>query len=242
MQNRRRNMRRNIFTSLALTGVLAATMLPTTFARADDTVDQPAANADKSIPAGMMVKKPASEPSAETEAVHNELRALRDRLLAAVNKNDIDAVVALLHPNIVYTAQDAVVSRGRDGVKAYLDKMLKGPQRVVESFKTNTDVSELTTLYADNNVGVAFGTTSDEFKLTSGVELKLESKWTATLVKENGQWLIAAFHISGNLFENPLMEMQAKKAKIFGAGGLFLGALLMMILIRIRNRPATNNA
>ena len=88
-----------------------------------------------------------------------------------------------------------------------------------------------------DRVGVAFGSTKDAFKLTNGMELALSSKWTATVVKENGQWLVSAFHISGNLFDNPLLEMQQKKAKLFGYGGLFLGALVMMIVIRLRNKP-----
>lgn len=181
-----------------------------------------------------------AEKASGQEAVHNELRALRDKLIAAVNKNDTDAVVALMHPNIVYTAQDTIVCRGREQVKAYFDKMMKGPDRIVDSFKTNAEVAELTILYGDNNVGVSFGSTKDEFKLTSGMSLTLDSKWTATLVKHNDEWRVAAFHISSNLFDNPLIEMQQKKAKIFGAGGLFIGALAMMIVIRLRRRTAAS--
>ena len=63
-------------------------------------------------------------PPLKDEAVHNELRALRDGLIDAMNKGDIDRELAYMHPNVVVTWHNAEVSRGRDGVRAYLTRML----------------------------------------------------------------------------------------------------------------------
>src|SRR5262249_20578000 len=57
----------------------------------------------------------ASSPAAE--AVHNELRALRDRAVAAVNKRDPDALMKELDPGIVFTAMNNEVVRGIDQAK-----------------------------------------------------------------------------------------------------------------------------
>src|SRR6202163_4486161 len=85
-------------------------------------------------------------PPAKDEAVHNELRALRDGLIDAMNKGDIERELAYMHPNVVVTWHNAEVSRGRDGVRAYLTRMLSGPNRVVSRYSATVDVDELTVL------------------------------------------------------------------------------------------------
>lgn len=162
----------------------------------------------------------------ENKATHDELRAMRDGLLAAVNKNDVDGIVGYMHPNVVVTWQNGEVSRGRDGMRAYYNKLMNGPNRIVQSFTTKVNVDELTILYGENT-GVSFGSSDDHFKLTSGLDLGLQDRWTATVVREQGKWLITSFHISANVFENQLLT-DAKKlftgiALAAGVVGLVLG-------------------
>ncbi|HKR66818.1 MAG TPA: nuclear transport factor 2 family protein, partial [Thermoanaerobaculia bacterium] len=73
----------------------------------------------------------AQEPDA---AVHNALRALKARLVDAINRNDIDAILAELHPNVVVTWQNAEVSHGRDQVRAYLERTTRGPNPIVNRY------------------------------------------------------------------------------------------------------------
>jgi uncharacterized protein (TIGR02246 family) len=168
-------------------------------------------------------------PSAKDEAVHNELRALRDGLVDAMNKGDIERQLTYLHPNIVVTALNGEVSRGRDGVRAYFLKMTTGPNRVVESFRCEVTVDELTILYGADT-GIAFGSALQSYKLTDGLKLDAKTRWTATLVREHDHWLVASLHASANLFDNPLLTM-AKRATYWAGGialvvGLIIGSLL----------------
>lgn len=48
----------------------------------------------------------------ENKATHDELRGLRDRLLAALNKGDLEAMVSQLATNCVVTWQNGEISRG----------------------------------------------------------------------------------------------------------------------------------
>jgi len=165
----------------------------------------------------------------ENKATHDELRAMRDGLLAAVNKNDVEGIVGYMETNVVVTWQNAEVSRGREGVRAYYDGLMAGPNRLIQSFSTTVNVDELTILYGDST-GIAFGSSDDHFKLTSGLDLSLKDRWTATVVKEQGRWLIASFHISANVFNNQLLS-GAKKllywaAPACGIIGLFVGLLI----------------
>ena len=43
-----------------------------------------------------------------------------------------------------------------------------------------------------------------------GMEFDLENRWTATLVKDDGQWKIAAYHVSSNIADNPILTLAKK--------------------------------
>ena len=165
----------------------------------------------------------------ENKATHDELRALRDRLLTAVNKGDLEAIVSQLTTNCVVTWQNAEVSRGRDGFRSYYNRMMTAPGHIVESFTTSATVDELTILYGDD-AGIAFGSAEDHYKLKGGLDLTLKDRWSATLVKENGQWLIASVHTSSNVFDNPLLTTAKGSAvtvsAIAAGAGLILGWLM----------------
>lgn len=162
----------------------------------------------------------------ENKPTHDELRALRDRLLIAVNKSDIEAMTACLTTNAIVTWQNGDVSHGRDGFHAYYDRMMTAPGHIVEGFTTAVDVDELTTLYGDST-GVALGSAEDHFKLEGGLDIQLHDRWTATVVKQEGHWLIASVHVSANVFDNPLLTA-AKRTLLWaipvtGIIGLLIG-------------------
>jgi ketosteroid isomerase-like protein len=145
------------------------------------------------------------------EATHNELRALRDGLLEAVNKGDIERQLTYLHTNVVITWHNAEVSRGRDGVLAYYKRLTSGAQKMVEKFAAEINVDELTILYGADT-GISFGSSVEHFTLAKGKKLDLQGRWTATLVKEDGKWLIASLHVSSNLFDNAVFDIVKKTA------------------------------
>jgi len=54
--------------------------------------------------------------------------------------------------------------------------------------------------------------------MTNGRTLDYPGRWSATLVREGNQWLIANLHVSTNIFENPLLEITKKV--FFTAGAI----------------------
>jgi len=168
-------------------------------------------------------------PPAKDEAVHNELRALRDGLVDAINKGDIERQLTYLHPNVVVTALNGEVSRGRDGVRAYFLKMTAGPKRVVDSFHCEVMVDELTILYGAET-GIAFGSAVQDYKLTDGLNLDVKTRWTATLVKEHDRWLVASLHASASLFDNPLLAMAKRTAYWAGGISLVVGLIVGLVI------------
>ncbi|EEF61882.1 YybH family protein [Pedosphaera parvula] len=167
------------------------------------------------------------------DPAHAELRLLRDGLLAAINKGDLDGVLTYLHTNVVITWQNAEVSRGHAGVRAYYERVMTGPNKIVESFKCNVKVDELTRLYG-TNTGICFGSSDEHYKLTSGMAMDLKGRWTATLIRENGRWLVASLHASTNLFDNPVLNMARKSIYLSGGICLVIGVLVGWLVGRKR--------
>jgi ketosteroid isomerase-like protein len=176
---------------------------------------------------------PAEHPA------HKELRALKDELAAAFSKRDLDALLKHLHKDAVVTWQNAVVSRGHKGVRDYYEKMLIGDKSIVIDVKSAPEVAELSVLHGGENplTAVAYGTLNDQYKLRDGMEVKLDSVWSAALVKEDGRWLIADFHASTNTFDNAVMNIAVKKTMTMaGGGGAVVGLLLGIVLMFVFRR------
>lgn len=185
-------------------------------------------------PAAPPVPAPA-DPAAEDAVLHDELRALKAAAVAAIDAKDFEALSAHLAPDVVVTWQDAQVSRGPDQVKAYIARMLEGSARIVKSFRTEVTVDALTVLYG-GDTGVSYGSSVDRLELATGTTLALQSRWTATLVKRDGRWLIASFHTSSSLFDNPLLRAAKKTAVWAGLGGVLLGGAAGFLIARTRRK------
>jgi uncharacterized protein (TIGR02246 family) len=198
--------------------VVAVLLGCTTAALAQDPAPPPAPVVADPVPA-------APSP----EAVHDELRKLRDDVLAAIERNDFDAIAPHLHPNVVFTPMNGEVCRGPQEIRAYFDKMLKGPDAIVKNVRFEIEVDRLTDLFGDT--GLAYGSSNDHYTLTNGMDFPVTTRWTCALVRENGRWLITAFHASANVFDNPILDRSKQAAKLqWGGIGLAAGALVGLLL------------
>ena len=173
----------------------------------------------------------------QEDPAHNELRALRDGLLDAIKKGDVERELTYLHPNVVVTWQNAEVSRGHDGVRAYLNRMLNGPSKIVSDYKFDVSVDELTILYG-GDTGISFGKSQEHIGLATGTNIDYPARWSATLVKEDGKWLVASLHASSNLFENPFLATTKRLMYIGCAVALVAGLLIGWLVGRRRKAAA----
>ena len=167
---------------------------------------------------------PPSPPSADT--LHNELRALRDRAVAAVNKRDADSLMQVLDPNITFTAMNNDVVHGLDQAKAYYQRMLVGPGRIVEEMSLTVVPDDLTGLYENGTVGISAGSSVAHFKLATGTEFDVPLRWTATLHRSNDKWSILSLHYSANMFDNPILDALKSSIKWIALGTGFISILV----------------
>jgi len=167
------------------------------------------------------------------DPAHEELRILRTNVVDAITQGDVERVLPHLHTNVVITWQNNEVCRGHAGVREFFHRMGKHAFR---AYKIPPTPDELTLLHG-GDTGVVFGSSVGEYKLF-GREYEFHNRWTATVVKENGRWQLAGYHVSLNALSNPLLN--AAKKSLFVAGGLgtAIGLVLGVVIGRsIRRSP-----
>lgn len=186
------------------------------------------------------------------ESIHEELRALRDGILDAWKRRDIDALLTHVDPDVVVTWQNGEVNRGPEAVRKFYKDMLEGEGSVLSNIESTLTVDELSVLHGADTA-VAFGSVHDDLSFKRSVasaafvgpgkKLALDSRWTATLVRKDGVWKLASYHVSANLFSNPVMELGAKAAsRVAGIGGFAIGAVLALLLGRVMWRRKKGTA
>ncbi|MGZ5433052.1 MAG: SgcJ/EcaC family oxidoreductase [Thermoanaerobaculia bacterium] len=182
-----------------------------------------------------MVPARAQEPDA---AVHDALRQLKATMEKALNERDLDTIVANVDPNVVFTTMNGDVCRGPGQIRAYFDKMLTAPGHIVKDVKVSFEVDALTTLYG-GDTGVALGSSKDHYELTNGDTFDIDGRWTCTMVRNGDRWVIAAFHYSANVFDNPVVDRYRKAMWMVGIAAAAVALIVGLLLGRLLKRKTT---
>jgi uncharacterized protein (TIGR02246 family) len=183
---------------------------------------------------------PSSQtPSPEVAAVHDQLRAVRDAIMDAWHRRDIDGVLSHVDPDVVVTWQNGEVNRGPQAIRAFYEKMLHGEDSVLSDIESTLKVDTLSILHGENTA-IAYGSIHDQFSFRHPLAatlagapktLSLDSRWTATLVRKAGEWKLASYHVSANLFSNPVTDVVVTGAeRISGLTGFAAGVVVMLLL------------
>ena len=143
---------------------------------------------------------------------------------AGINDQNVERMVAQMTPDATVTWLNAEVSRGHEQIRVYYQRMVKGPERILDKYTTVAKLGEHARFYGD--VAVADGSMQDAFFPVSRKPFELRSRWTSTSAKINGEWKVVSLHLSANVFNNSLLD-EAKSAAKLTAGGGVLGGLVL---------------
>ncbi len=178
----------------------------------------------------------AAEPDAHADDRAALIKVFRE-IEASINAQDVDRMVAQMHPSATVTWLNGEVSRGHDEIKAYYHRMVKGENRILDKYTTAAKLSAPARFFGKGEeVAVADGATEDDFFPVARGPFHLSSRWTSTSAKIDGQWKVVALHLSSNVFTNPLIEEAKRAIWYVGAGGALGGLLLGWLIGRMRKR------
>ncbi|KFB66756.1 nuclear transport factor 2 family protein [Candidatus Accumulibacter vicinus] len=182
---------------------------------------------------------PASALAADNDPYAADRQALIRifrEIEASINAQDVDRMVAQMAPEATVTWLNGEVSRGHAEIKAYYHRMVKGEQRILDRYLTTAKIGASAHFFGHGEVAVADGTMVDEFFPVARGPFTLNSNWTSTSAKIDGQWKVVSMHLSSNVFTNSLIA-EAKEAIWWAAGGAGLAGLVLGGLIgRMRRR------
>ena len=164
---------------------------------------------------------------------HVELRALKDQLVKGINEGNMDLIDPMLHPDVVVTWQDGQVCKGPAAIRKFYADMAAKSKKTFQGYKVPPTADEPTILHAGNNAGVAYGYNVGVFHL-AGKDFEMNNRWTATMVKQDGKWLLSSYHVSMNVLDNPLLNAVKTLAIGVSVIALVVGLLIGRALGRRR--------
>ena len=175
----------------------------------------------------------APQASVDTKAIDAELDKFRDVLFHAFNTGDYPAMLEkYCHKDIIATWQDGTTSEGHQGVIAEFDKLKQFIDKMTVDATTDKRL-----ILNDGNLVISSGEMKDHYVLGRGPSVNLNSRWSATLIKDNDRWLLASFSASTNAFDNEVISLYltSQKYTISAAAGL-IGMGLGLVLSRVIKR------
>lgn len=174
-----------------------------------------------------------SQASVDSKAIDAELDKFRDELFHAFNTGDYPAMLEkYCHKDIIATWQDGTTSEGHAGVIAEFDKLKQFINKMTVDATTDKRL-----ILNDGNLVISSGEMKDHYVLGRGPSVNLNSRWSATLVKDNDRWLLASFSASTNAFDNEVVSLYltSQKYTVSAAAGL-VGIGLGFVLARVMSR------
>jgi len=182
-------------------------------------------------------------PADETnrEADHAALRALRDKLAAAINTQDVKTLGTCFAKEFAFTAVNQCTVTNEAQMQDFLDRMFRSKDAPIASLKSEPK-ADILTRFIDANTGVCYGSSRDTYTLKTGEVVEMDVRWSATVVKESDGWKVAIAHVGTDFLNNPVLEFAkgfARKVGIgAGVGGLVAGLVVGIMLGRKKQASA----
>ncbi len=164
----------------------------------------------------------AQEAASNREADHEALRALRVKVTKAINGRDPKALAACFAKEFAFTCADQTLITSEAELASYLDRMFGSDDSPLVSMTTEPK-ADILTRFVGENAGYCYGTSTETYTLRGGRKSTLKARWTALVIKEGGEWKVAAAHVGVNLLDNPVLSRAISTGRNMAALALVLG-------------------
>ena len=164
------------------------------------------------------------------DAIHDELRGLLSGIEAAINEERYGDLAQYFHANARVTTISQEFLASPEAIEPYFDHWF-GEGGYLKKLSMELKADALTEFYADKTVGIVRGSGSEFYELADGRTYPMETRWTATVVKDDdGKWRILALHIGTDFLDNALLSAAVEKAKSYVIRGAVIGLLIGLVL------------
>lgn len=179
----------------------------------------------------------AGEPNRDSDNI--DIIALRGKVAAAISRQDTRMLMECLARDFAFTAVNQVLVTNATQLEELFDRMFRSDKSILISVKTDLKL-DIPPRFLDANTGMCYGSSRDICFMRSGKEVEMDTRWSATLVKEDGNWKVAMLHVGTDFLDNPVLDGLEKYASIFGIGAGIGGLLLGFALgaLGSRNRQS----
>jgi ketosteroid isomerase-like protein len=188
----------------------------------------------------LLAGRPLSAQPASQAADQEALRKLKTDVVNAINTRDVQRIDTLLNKPFMSTliTQDSFNDVGR--LKAYFDDLFTRRILRINKLTMEAEADEPSQIYT-GTFAVARGSTKEVYELGDGRTFTIPGRWTATTIKNGGQWKILAVHTGVNFIDNPVINAIEKSTSYFAAGGVAVGLVIGFLLgffVRRKRRVA----
>lgn len=167
----------------------------------------------------LMLPVPGSaEEAVGAEEDHQALRQLLWAVKEAINTRDAELLKSHLHESYALTVLNQQVVSGETGVDDLFRDWFRGPNAPLKRLKVDP-VATVPTQVFDGRFGTVYGTSTDAFQLATGDTYVFKTHWTASVIKEEGDWLLLNVHIGTNPLDNAFLDEYRKG---MGFGGVII--------------------
>lgn len=170
-----------------------------------------------------------AQPVVEDEA-HRELREFRQKLIKAILSDDVATQLQLTDPDVVTMWQDGRVVSGHAGLKKFLEELGTGADRGFLGY-AQEPTPLAPTRVIDDRFAFSHGTSVAQYQLF-GMRFDLTNYWTAAMIRDQGQWKLVGYHVSGNIADNPLLAAARRSAYLAGALAGVIGLVVGLLVGR----------
>jgi len=169
------------------------------------------------------------------DADHVALRALRDKVTQAIDNQNIKGLASCFAKEFAFTTINQMVVTNESQLQEFFDRMFHSKDALVTTMKTEPK-ADILTRFVDANTGVCFGSSKDTYTMKSGKMVEMNVRWSATVVKENGEWKVAIAHVGTDFLSNPVLEGLKKFTKVVGLVAGVIGLLVGLLAGRLLGR------
>lgn len=169
-----------------------------------------------------------SAPTAE-DPIHQQLRETRKDIITAIESRDVDRMLSYVHPDVVVTWQNGETTHGIAELRSFYDRL--GKDSFV-SFKVPHQADSLSIIHG-GDTAISAGHLVANYQLL-GSDYEFTSRWTATLIRHDGKWRVAAYHVSLNALDNPILNTAKSFLWLAAIIGVLLGGSFVFLLKKRR--------